>query len=378
MADTKISDMTAAVSVADADLVPVVQGGANKKATAAMIRTGLVSESTVRTANTVLCGPTTGAAAAATFRALVPADIPSLSYQPLDATLTALAALGAGPGFLQVTGADTFSIAALTDAQINTALAYTAANAAALNASNLTTGTIPDARFPAVLPAISGANLTDLPGVSGIVSDAATNTVSDALVIQHATSGTATVGFGTGLLWRGENAVGTMKDMARIDAVYVDAADGSEDARFDFGAAVGGVMTPFMSVSIADGFPQLIGAGGNFGIRVAGALHLIPSGPLYLYSVGSPRWQVDSSALSPYSADGAYDIGTPSARIKDVHAMSVKASGRSYLGVPASAPTDGDIANGASSAYLDEAGNALKIRVRYSDGTLKLATVALA
>ena len=33
-----------------------------------------------------------------------------------------------------------------------------------LNASNLTSGTIPDARFPATLPAISGANLTNLPG----------------------------------------------------------------------------------------------------------------------------------------------------------------------------------------------------------------------
>lgn len=33
----------------------------------------------------------------------------------------------------------------------------------ALNASNLTSGTVPDARFPATLPAVSGANLTNLP-----------------------------------------------------------------------------------------------------------------------------------------------------------------------------------------------------------------------
>ena len=33
----------------------------------------------------------------------------------------------------------------------------------ALSASNLTSGTIPDARFPATLPAVSGANLTGLP-----------------------------------------------------------------------------------------------------------------------------------------------------------------------------------------------------------------------
>ena len=46
----------------------------------------------------------------------------------------------------------------------------------ALNASNLSSGTVPDARFPAVLPAISGANLTNLPG--GITtSNVSTNTL---------------------------------------------------------------------------------------------------------------------------------------------------------------------------------------------------------
>ena len=43
-----------------------------------------------------------------------------------------------------------------------------------LNASNLSSGTIPDARFPSVLPAISGANLTNLPssgGISNVVED---------------------------------------------------------------------------------------------------------------------------------------------------------------------------------------------------------------
>lgn len=49
------------------------------------------------------------------------------------------------------------------------------ATGAALNASNLTTGTVPDARFPATLPAISGVNLTNLNAsnlASGTVPDA--------------------------------------------------------------------------------------------------------------------------------------------------------------------------------------------------------------
>ena len=42
-----------------------------------------------------------------------------------------------------------------------------------INANNLNSGTVPDARFPAVLPAVSGANLTNLPsgGISNVVED---------------------------------------------------------------------------------------------------------------------------------------------------------------------------------------------------------------
>ena len=48
-------------------------------------------------------------------------------------------------------------------------------NTDATNASNLSSGTVPDARFPATLPAISGANLTNLDA-----SDLASGTVPDA------------------------------------------------------------------------------------------------------------------------------------------------------------------------------------------------------
>jgi hypothetical protein len=42
--------------------------------------------------------------------------------------------------------------------------AVSGASLTAINASNLGSGTIPDARFPATLPAVSGANLTNIPG----------------------------------------------------------------------------------------------------------------------------------------------------------------------------------------------------------------------
>ena len=48
-----------------------------------------------------------------------------------------------------------------TDASGN--LSWAAVDLTALSASNLTSGTVPDARFPATLPAASGTNLTNLP-----------------------------------------------------------------------------------------------------------------------------------------------------------------------------------------------------------------------
>ncbi len=51
---------------------------------------------------------------------------------------------------------------------------------------------------------------------------------------------------------------------------------------------------------------------------------------------------------------------------------------RQYFNCASSAPTDGNIPTAAVSWYLDEAGNNIKVRVRYSDGTtLKTGTLAL-
>jgi hypothetical protein len=56
----------------------------------------------------------------------------------------------------------------------------------------------------------------------------------------------------------------------------------------------------------------------------------------------------------------------------------LKVAGRSYLGTPDSAPADGDLNLGSISFYLDETNSKLKVRVKYSTGVLKTATIALA
>jgi hypothetical protein len=60
--------------------------------------------------------------------------------------------------------------------------ALSGANLTALNATNLASGTVPDARFPATLPAVSGANLTALNGsnvASGTIALARGGTNAD-------------------------------------------------------------------------------------------------------------------------------------------------------------------------------------------------------
>jgi hypothetical protein len=69
------------------------------------------------------------------------------------------------------------STASISDGGLITATAFTGsgANLTALNATQLTSGTVPDARFPAALPALSGANLTALNASnfsSGTIPDA--------------------------------------------------------------------------------------------------------------------------------------------------------------------------------------------------------------
>jgi hypothetical protein len=51
--------------------------------------------------------------------------------------------------------------------------------------------------------------------------------------------------------------------------------------------------------------------------------------------------------------------------------------GANVHNTPATAPTDANLKPGQISWYLDEAGNNLKARVKYSNGTLKTATIAL-
>ena len=83
------------------------------------------------------------------------------------------------------------SSATISDAGLLAATSFSGIGSSltALNATQLTSGTIPDARFPATLPAVSGANLTALPATL----PAASGTNLTALNATELTSGTVPV-----------------------------------------------------------------------------------------------------------------------------------------------------------------------------------------
>ena len=57
--------------------------------------------------------------------------------------------------------------AVVTGVTTSTSFDGSGASLTSLNATQLSTGTVPDARFPTTLPAVSGANLTNLDIPSG-------------------------------------------------------------------------------------------------------------------------------------------------------------------------------------------------------------------
>jgi hypothetical protein len=64
---------------------------------------------------------------------------------------------------------------------------------------------------------------------------------------------------------------------------------------------------------------------------------------------------------------------------KQVFSEGITITGLTILGVVAAAPADGDLAAGQCAVWVDESGNNLNFKVKYSDGiTIKSGSIALA
>jgi len=134
----------------------------------------------LQNANLVYAGPNTGAAAIPSFRSLVLADIPDLSslYQPLDADLTAISALGfTSTAFLKKTALNTWAL------DTNT---YITGN------QNIT-----------LTGPVTGS------GTTSIATTIGTNVISNAMIRQSS---------GLSVLGRSSNSTGNIADIAAFGA----------------------------------------------------------------------------------------------------------------------------------------------------------------
>lgn len=361
-----------------------------------------VDASATRLANTVYAGPSSGGAAAGAFRALVPADIPTLTSAKIsDLGSAALRDVGSSTGNLVELGGDgkisTSYLPALAITKTDVVGSQAAMLALTSEPGDVAIRTDIVRSFILVAsPASTLANWQELltpadlvssvAGKTGVVILAAADIASGVFAAARLGSGTAdetTVLHGD-MVWRALESGGDVLPLvvngARA-AFYADLDD--EDHGIPSAVltimpstdiptlinlvGIGGIANPMVRWEGANG------SAGHMGFA-EGAFEWNDTGGTTVYlDPGYPvnRWYGHASAIAKTewaSYDGSDHV-----------VVGYMTAGRAFGIALPSAPADDDvIVNSGFNFYLDEAGDDLKIRVRYSDGTLKTGTVALA
>lgn len=206
-----------------------------------------------QTANTVWAGPTTGSAAAPAFRALVAADIPSLSsvYQPLNTNLSSLAGLtGSANRLPYFTALGTMALANFTPAGFSLALTANA-SVGGTNTGDQTTIS-GNAGTATALQTARTINGVSFDGTANITVTAAagtlTGTTLNSTVVNSSLTGLGTVTSG---VWHG-----TLIDSAyggTASAFFAVSGPATTVKTFAFPNASATVLTDNALVTVAQG-----------------------------------------------------------------------------------------------------------------------------
>ena len=245
-------------------------------------------------------------------------------------------------------------------------LSWAAVDLTALSASNLTSGTVPDARFPATLPASSAANLTNIPAanitgalpaisganLTGIDTDLVSDTSPQLGGSLDTNSNTITFGTGVGFSKKtgATNAVvNGVTQHVKQNSLTIDGGSydlfftgGASGSKITFGSSDGLThevmrITPSVLGVSQHGKVDLKYVTANAGGSTSSSTKLSTTST----GVNVVGNVVLSNALLP-SADSSSDIGTTSVRWRNLYADTLYGDGSNLTGV-ASAVAGGAI-----------------------------------
>lgn len=136
----------------------------------------------------------------------------------------------------------------------------------------------------------------------GVVNDAATNTVSNALILAHETSGTPAASYGTGLLIQGESSTTSNRDMARIRSLWTTATDAARVSQLILSAYNVGSEVDVLKLTVNGSAPvvqinststnsalSVVGASPTHTRAITGAIDAVTTDAAYVGVEGSAR-----------------------------------------------------------------------------------------
>jgi hypothetical protein len=139
--------------------------------------------------------------------------------------------------------------------------------------------------------------------------DAATAANTDVMVLEHRSSGTVANNFGTGLLFRGQDAAGTAggDDIGRLNFIWTTATSGSEVSQFQIqtrsaGAALANLLTVNSSNTVCSSVSFFVG-GNSIGINT--------TSPSATFVLANSRFSYVWTRTAPISGTTGYFTITP-------------------------------------------------------------------